>query len=85
MKIPLDMDEIPKRWYNIPADLPKILPPPLNPDTKTPVNLDGLKRIFIEECVKQEVSTERYIKIPEEIREVYIKAGRPTPLQELQN
>jgi len=81
MKILLDIDEIPKYWYNILADLPKVLPPPLNPQTKTPVNPDDLKRIFIEECVKQEVSTERYIKIPEEIREVYIKAGRPTPLQ----
>ncbi|MCD6164290.1 MAG: TrpB-like pyridoxal phosphate-dependent enzyme [Candidatus Odinarchaeota archaeon] len=81
MKILLDIDEIPKYWYNILADLPKVLPPLLNPQTKTPVNPDDLKRIFIEECVKQEVSTERYIKIPEEIREVYIKAGRPTPLQ----
>ncbi len=81
MKILLDIDEIPKYWYNILADLPKVLPPPLNPQTKTPVNPDDLKRIFVEECVKQEVSTERYIKIPEEIREVYIKAGRPTPLQ----
>jgi len=81
MKILLDIDEIPKYWYNILPDLPKPLPPPLNPKTKTPLNPNDLKRIFVEECVKQEVSTQRYIKIPKEVRETYIRAGRPTPLQ----
>lgn len=78
-KILLDEDEMPKHWYNIQADLPSPLPPPLNPATGEPITPDMLKRIFPMELIKQEVSQERYIPIPEEVREVY-KIWRPTPL-----
>jgi tryptophan synthase beta chain len=70
---------IPERWYNIAADLPKAPPPPLHPATHEPIGPEALAPLFPMELIKQEVSTERYIDIPEEIREVY-KLWRPTPL-----
>jgi tryptophan synthase beta chain len=78
-KILLDEDEMPKHWYNIQADLPTPLPPPLNPATGEPITPDMLRRIFPMELIRQEVSQERYIQIPEEVREVY-RVWRPTPL-----
>jgi tryptophan synthase beta chain len=78
-KILLDEDEMPKYWYNIQADLPTPLPPPLNPATGEPITPDMLRRIFPMELIRQEVSQERYIQIPEEVREVY-RVWRPTPL-----
>ena len=78
-KIFLDEDEIPKRWYNIQADLKTPLDPPLNPTTKEPIKPDDLKIIFPMELIKQEVSQEKYIRIPEEILDVY-RIWRPTPL-----
>jgi len=78
-KIMLDENEMPKKWYNINADLPNPLDPPLNPATKEPVTPDDLKAIFPMELIMQEVSTEQYIKIPEEIRDIY-RIWRPTPL-----
>ncbi|MEM1512359.1 MAG: TrpB-like pyridoxal phosphate-dependent enzyme [Candidatus Jordarchaeales archaeon] len=77
-KIVLEEDELPKQWYNILPDLPKPLPPPRGPDGK-PVNPSMLERIFAKELVRQEVSQERWIKIPEEVREVYM-VWRPTPM-----
>jgi tryptophan synthase beta chain len=79
VKIILDEKHIPKAWYNIQADLPKPLPPPLHPGTKMPLGPADLAPLFPMELIKQEVSTERYIPIPEEVREIY-KLWRPTAL-----
>ncbi|MGQ9506289.1 MAG: TrpB-like pyridoxal phosphate-dependent enzyme [Candidatus Bathycorpusculaceae bacterium] len=76
----LNPEEIPKEWYNIQADLPEPLPPPLDPTTLKPISPNLLERIFAKELIKQEVSTERYIKIPEEILDAYLRLPRPTPL-----
>ncbi|MEL9915082.1 MAG: TrpB-like pyridoxal-phosphate dependent enzyme, partial [Thermoplasmatales archaeon] len=76
----LDQEEIPKKWYNIQADLPSPLPPPLDPSTLEPVKPESLTRLFAKELVMQEVSRERYIDIPEGILEAYRWLPRPTPL-----
>jgi len=76
----LNADEIPTAWYNIQADLPEPLPPPLDPTTLKPIDPKLLERIFAKELIKQEVSTERFIKIPEEVLDAYLRLPRPTPL-----
>jgi tryptophan synthase beta chain len=76
----LDADEIPTTWYNIQADLPEPVPPPLDPTTLKPIDPELLERIFAKELIRQEVSTERYIKIPEEVLDAYLRLPRPTPL-----
>jgi tryptophan synthase beta chain len=78
-KFVLDEEEIPRQWYNIQADLPKPLPPALHPITGKPLVPDDLAPLFPMELIKQEVSTERWIDIPDEVREVY-KLWRPTTL-----
>jgi tryptophan synthase beta chain len=78
-KILLEEDEMPKQWYNIQADLPTPLDPGLHPVTKKPLTPDDLSVIFPMELIRQEVSQERYIDIPEDIREV-LKIWRPAPL-----
>ncbi len=78
-KFTLDETEIPTHWYNIQADLPKPLPPVLHPGTGNPVTPDDLAPLFPMELIKQEVSTERWIEIPEEVRDVY-QLWRPTTL-----
>lgn len=78
-KFVLDEDEIPEQWYNIQADLPEPLAPPLNPVTKKPLTPQDLAPLFPMELIKQEVSTERWIDIPDEVREIY-KLWRPTTL-----
>lgn len=78
-KILLSENDIPTHFYNILPDLPKSLEPPLNPKTKKPITPDELSRIFPMELIKQEMSTESEIEIPEEVREIY-KLYRPTPL-----
>jgi len=78
-KITLDENEMPKKWYNIQADLKTPLEPPLNPKTKQPIRPEELKTIFPMGLIKQEVSQDRYIDIPEEIRDIY-RIWRPTPL-----
>ncbi len=75
----LPQDEIPTRWYNILPDFPEPLPPPLHPGTKQPVTLEDMTAIFPENLVMQEMSPDRYIDIPEEVRDVYA-LWRPTPL-----
>jgi len=75
----LDESQLPKEWYNIAADLPVPLPPVLHPVTLEPVGPDDLAPLFPMALIGQEVSTERYIAIPEEVREVY-RLWRPTPL-----
>jgi tryptophan synthase beta chain len=79
MKILLSEEEIPKYWYNIQADLPTPLDPPLNPATGEPINPKDLEAVFPKSLIQQEISTERWIPIPEEVREVY-RIWRPTPL-----
>jgi tryptophan synthase beta chain len=77
-KFLLDENEIPKSWYNILPDLPKPLAPPLGPDGK-PIGPEALAPIFPMELIKQEMSMEHTIKIPEEIRDIY-RIWRPSPL-----
>lgn len=71
--------EIPKHWYNIIADLSVKPAPPLNPRTFEPVKPEDLAPLFPEELIKQEVSSEKFIEIPEEVLDVY-RLWRPTPL-----
>ncbi|VVB54484.1 Tryptophan synthase beta chain 2 [uncultured archaeon] len=78
-KILLDENDLPKKWYNIQADLPKPLAPPLNPATGKPAGPQDLAPIFPMELIKQEVSTERWIDIPEEVRDI-LRLWRPSPL-----
>jgi len=78
-KFLLPEKEIPTSWYNIQADLPEPLPPVLHPGTKQPIGPQDLAPLFPMGLIMQEVSTERYIEIPEEVREIY-KLWRPTPL-----
>jgi len=78
-KFMLDEEEIPKAWYNIQADLPTPLDPVINPATKEPIKPEELAPIFPMELIKQEASQERWIQIPEEVRDVY-RLWRPTPL-----
>jgi len=78
-KITLDENDIPKKWYNIQADLKTPLDPPLNPKTKEPIGPDDLKAIFPMGLIKQEVSQDRFITIPDEVREIY-RIWRPSPL-----
>lgn len=75
----LNESDLPRYWYNILADSPVSLPPVLHPVTKEPVTPDFLSALFPMELILQEISTERFIEIPEEVREAY-KLYRPTPL-----
>ncbi|SEH43994.1 TrpB-like pyridoxal phosphate-dependent enzyme [Magnetospirillum fulvum] len=79
VKYLLSEDRIPKAWYNLAADLPVPLPPPLHPGTGQPIGPDDLASIFPKAVIEQEVSTERWIDIPEPVREVY-RLWRPAPL-----
>ena len=72
-------NDIPRNWYNINADSPVPPTPVLHPGTKEPVTPDFLSVLFPMEIILQEISTERYIQIPDEVREAY-KLYRPTPL-----
>ena len=78
-KIILHEDDMPKAWYNILPDLPAPLPPPLHPGTKQPIGPQDLAPLFPMELIKQEVSQERWIDIPDEIQKVY-SIWRPSPL-----
>lgn len=78
-KFILEEKDLPTAWYNIAADLPFPAQPPIHPATKEPLGPEALAPLFPMELIKQEVSTERYIEIPEEVREIY-KLYRPTPL-----
>jgi len=75
----LDQSQMPTHYYNILADLPKPMDPPLHPGTKQPIGPQDLSAIFPMELIKQEVSQERFIEIPDEVRDLY-KLSRPTPL-----
>jgi tryptophan synthase beta chain len=78
-KFILEEDKLPKAWYNIIADLPVPLPPVLHPVTLQPVGPADLAPLFPMALIAQEVSTERYIEIPEPVRDVY-RLWRPSPL-----
>jgi tryptophan synthase beta chain len=80
-RVILHPDDIPTKWYNIAADLPEPLPPPLNPATNQPMKPEDLEAIFPKGAIAQEMSVDRYIDIPEEVRDAYLMLGRPSPLQ----
>jgi len=75
----LTQEQIPTHWYNVLADVPEPMPPPLHPGTKQPVTPDLMTAIFPENLVQQEMSTERWIEVPAPVREAYA-LWRPTPL-----
>jgi tryptophan synthase beta chain len=79
LRVDLPVDEIPRNWYNILPDMPEPCPPPLDPVTKAPAGPDALW-FFPKNLIMQEVSTERFIQIPEEVRDIYIRMARPTPI-----
>src|SRR5512143_29880 len=78
-KILLEENEIPTAWYNIVPDLPVPPAPYLHPATGQPIGPADLAPLFPMELIKQEVSGERFIEIPEEVQDIY-KLWRPTPL-----
>ncbi len=78
-KFVLDESQIPRNWYNIMADLPVPLAPPLHPGTLKPLGPDDLAPLFPMELIMQEVSAEREVPIPEPVREVF-RLWRPAPL-----
>jgi len=75
----LPESELPTHFYNIAADLPEPLPPPLHPATREPIGPEALAPLFPMELIRQEVSSERLIEIPEPVREAY-RTYRPSPL-----
>lgn len=75
----LTQAEIPTHWYNILADIPEPLPPPLHPGTRKPISLEDMTAIFPENLVQQEMTAERSVEIPDEVRQIYA-LWRPTPL-----
>jgi tryptophan synthase beta chain len=78
-KIFLDESEIPRQWYNVLADMPTPMSPPLHPGTGQPVGPDDLAPVFPMNLIEQEVSPERWIDIPEPVLEKYV-IWRPSPL-----
>jgi tryptophan synthase beta chain len=78
-KILLDESEMPTRWYNVIPDLPSPPPPPLHPGTLQPVGPEDLAPLFPMDLIMQEVTTDSYVDIPEEVLDVY-KLWRPSPL-----
>jgi tryptophan synthase beta chain len=80
-RIQLDVEDTPTHYVNILPHLKNPLPPPLNPATGEPIGPEALMALFPVECVKQEVSMEKRIEIPWEVRGILMRSGRPTPLQ----
>ena len=78
-KFTLTEKEIPENWYNVLADMPNKPLPPLHPGTRQPIGPEALAPLFPMELIKQEVSAEKWIAIPEEVRDIYTH-WRPTPL-----
>ena len=70
---------IPTHWYNLAADLPEPVPPALHPGTREPLGPEDLAPLFPMALIEQEVSTERYLEIPQTVREIYA-LWRPAPL-----
>ena len=80
LKSLLAQERLPRDYYNIQHDLPERLPPPLDPKTLQPISPEPLMRLFAKECLMQEMSTQEFIPIPDEVRDAYLRLGRPTPL-----
>jgi len=78
-QISLPENELPREWYNILPDLKPPLLPPKEPETG-PSRMEFLNRTMLHECLRQESSNDRWIPIPDEVRELYLQAGRPRPL-----
>lgn len=78
-KVVLDESKIPTHWYNIVADLPEAPPPPLHPGTREPLTPDDLAPLFPMGLIAQEASTERWIEIPQAVRDIY-RLWRPSPM-----
>ncbi len=78
-KFLLSENEIPEKWYNIAADMPNKPLPPLDPGTKEPIGPEALAPLFPMDLIMQEVSPEKWIEIPDEVRDIYT-VWRPTPL-----
>jgi tryptophan synthase beta chain len=78
-KITLPERDIPTHFYNIAPDLPTPLPPPLHPATREPIGPDALAPIFPMALIAQEVSQERFIEIPDQVRDIY-RLYRPSPV-----
>ena len=78
-KITLEEHEIPEKWYNIVADMPIKPLPPLHPGTLEPIGPEALAPLFPKALIEQEVSTEKWIDIPDEVRNIY-SLWRPTPM-----
>jgi tryptophan synthase beta chain len=83
-KIYLEENEMPHKWYNIQADMPNKMLPPLHPGTKQPLGPEDLAPLFPMELIKQEVSQEKWIEIPEEVMDIY-RIWRPSPLIRARN
>ena len=83
-RIYLDPQELPQQWYNAQADLPAPPAPMLHPATLKPLNPEDLSALFAEELIKQEISMERFIDIPEEVQDFY-RVWRATPLCRARN
>jgi tryptophan synthase beta chain len=79
IKIALSEKDVPRQWYNLAADLPNPVPPPLGPDGK-PISPEMLSAIFPQNIIEQEVSQARWIDIPEEILDILYR-WRPAPLR----
>ncbi|MBU4532334.1 MAG: TrpB-like pyridoxal phosphate-dependent enzyme [Eubacteriales bacterium] len=79
IKILLTEEEMPTAWYNVQADMPNPMKPPLHPGTHQPVTPEDLMPIFPMELIKQEATTERWVEIPDEVREI-LRIWRPSPL-----
>ena len=79
VKVFLNEADMPRQWYNIQADMPTPMKPPLHPGTGQPVGPDDLAPIFPMNLIEQEVSRERWIPIPDEVMEKYL-IWRPSPL-----
>jgi tryptophan synthase beta chain len=78
-KITLQESEIPTHWYNIIADMPNKPLPPLHPGTQQPIGPEALAPLFPMELIKQEVTGEKWVEIPDEVRKIF-SLWRPTPL-----
>ena len=78
-KINLEEREIPENWYNIIADMPNKPLPPLNPGTMQPLGPEALAPLFPEALIKQEVTADKWVTIPDEVRNMY-SIWRPTPM-----
>ena len=80
----LKEDELPDKWYNVIPDLPEPLPPPMDPPEGYS-RVNDLPNLLVGECLKQEMTDQRWVPIPEGIQELYLAAGRPRPLYRAKN